>query len=85
MNTLLRAAARILPALVLCVPAAVGQTADPALVTLTHWDNVEWADAATGRPEHDGLTKPGERQMERVAAELQKTEAPLILDGPDGR
>jgi hypothetical protein len=25
------------------------------------------------------------RQMERVAAELQKTEAPLILDGPDGK
>jgi membrane dipeptidase len=25
------------------------------------------------------------RQMERVAAELQKTEPPLILDGPDGK
>ncbi len=25
------------------------------------------------------------RQMERVAAELQKTEPPLVLDGPDGK
>jgi membrane dipeptidase len=25
------------------------------------------------------------RQMERVAAELQKNEAPLVLDGPDGK
>jgi len=30
-------------------------------MTLTHWDNVEWADSATDRPEHDGLTKRGER------------------------
>jgi membrane dipeptidase len=30
-------------------------------LTLTHWDTVEWADAATDRAEHDGLTKFGER------------------------
>jgi membrane dipeptidase len=38
-------------------------------MTLTHWDNVEWADAATDRPEHDGLTKRGEkivREMNRL-------------------
>jgi membrane dipeptidase len=30
-------------------------------MTLTHWDSVEWADAATDRADHDGLTKFGER------------------------
>jgi membrane dipeptidase len=30
-------------------------------LTLTHWDNVEWADSATDRPEHFGLTRRGER------------------------
>jgi membrane dipeptidase len=38
-------------------------------MTLTHWDNVEWADAATDRPEHDGLTMRGEklvREMNRL-------------------
>ncbi len=38
-------------------------------MTLTHWDNVEWADSATDRPEHDGLTKRGEtivREMNRL-------------------
>lgn len=38
-------------------------------MTLTHWDNVEWADSATDRPEHDGLTKCGEkivREMNRL-------------------
>ena len=38
-------------------------------LTLTHWDNVEWADSATDRPEHDGLTKRGEklvREMNRL-------------------
>ena len=29
-------------------------------MTLTHWDNVQWADAATDRIEHDGLTEFGE-------------------------
>ena len=30
-------------------------------MTLTHWDTVKWADAATDRADHDGLTKFGER------------------------
>ncbi|MEE9464355.1 MAG: dipeptidase [Candidatus Neomarinimicrobiota bacterium] len=29
-------------------------------MTITHWDNVDWADAATDLPEHDGLTPFGE-------------------------
>lgn len=38
-------------------------------MTLTHWDNVVWADAATDRTEHDGLTEFGEsvvREMNRL-------------------
>ena len=38
-------------------------------MTLTHWDNVDWADAATDRPEHYGLTEFGEqvvREMNRL-------------------
>ena len=38
-------------------------------MTLTHWDNVRWADAATDRTEHDGLTEFGEsvvREMNRL-------------------
>jgi len=38
-------------------------------MTLTHWDNVQWADAATDRIEHDGLTEFGEsvvREMNRL-------------------
>jgi len=35
-------------------------------MTLTHWDNVEWADSATDRPEHDGLTKRGERLVREM-------------------
>ena len=38
-------------------------------MTLTHWDNVEWADAATDRTEHDGLTGFGEavvREMNQL-------------------
>ena len=38
-------------------------------MTLTHWDNVEWADSATDRTEHDGLTVYGEklvREMNRL-------------------
>jgi membrane dipeptidase len=30
-------------------------------MTLTHWDNLEWADSATDRPEHFGLTDLGRR------------------------
>ncbi len=35
-------------------------------MTLTHWDNVEWADSATDRVEHDGLTKYGERLVREM-------------------
>ena len=38
-------------------------------LTLTHFDNVEWADAATDRADHGGLTKLGEqfvRELNRV-------------------
>ncbi len=38
-------------------------------MTLTHWDNVPWADAATDRTEQDGLTEFGEsvvREMNRL-------------------
>ncbi|MCM2255197.1 MAG: dipeptidase [Vicinamibacteria bacterium] len=38
-------------------------------LTLTHWDNVEWADAATDRAEQDGLDEFGEaviRELNRL-------------------
>ena len=38
-------------------------------LTLTHWDNVDWADAATDRTEHYGLTDLGKqlvREMNRL-------------------
>jgi membrane dipeptidase len=38
-------------------------------LTLTHWDNVEWADSATDRDEHAGLTEFGEsvvRELNRL-------------------
>jgi membrane dipeptidase len=38
-------------------------------MTLTHWDNIDWADAATDRPEHYGLTGFGRqtvREMNRL-------------------
>jgi membrane dipeptidase len=38
-------------------------------MTLTHWDNIDWADAATDRPEHNGLTEFGKqvvREMNRL-------------------
>jgi membrane dipeptidase len=38
-------------------------------MTLTHWDNIDWADAATDRPEHYGLTEFGKqvvREMNRL-------------------
>lgn len=38
-------------------------------LTLTHWDNVEWADAATDRAEQDGLNEFGEavvRELNRL-------------------
>ena len=38
-------------------------------MTLTHWDNIDWADAATDRTEHLGLTELGTklvREMNRL-------------------
>jgi membrane dipeptidase len=38
-------------------------------LTLTHWDNLDWADAATDRPENHGLTALGKqlvREMNRL-------------------
>ena len=38
-------------------------------LTLTHWDTIEWADAATDRNEHEGLTEFGEsvvRELNRL-------------------
>lgn len=38
-------------------------------MTLTHWDNIDWADAATDRPQLYGLTELGEklvREMNRL-------------------
>jgi len=35
-------------------------------MTLTHWDTIEWADAATDRADHDGLTKLGERLVREM-------------------
>lgn len=38
-------------------------------MTLTHWDTIDWADAATDRADHQGLTEFGEavvREMNRL-------------------
>ncbi len=35
-------------------------------LTLTHWDTIGWADAATDRGEHDGLTEFGERVVREL-------------------
>jgi membrane dipeptidase len=35
-------------------------------LTLTHWDNVDWADSATDRPLHFGLTEFGERVVKEL-------------------
>lgn len=35
-------------------------------MTLTHNDTLPWADAATGKPEHDGLTPFGERVVREM-------------------
>jgi membrane dipeptidase len=35
-------------------------------MTLTHWDNIDWADAATDRPEHYGLTEFGRRLVREM-------------------
>jgi membrane dipeptidase len=54
-------------------------------MTLTHWDNVDWADAATDRPEHYGLTEFGERvikEMNRLGmfADLSHVSADTMRD-----
>ena len=35
-------------------------------MTLTHWDNINWADSATDRPEHYGLTEFGKRTVREM-------------------
>jgi membrane dipeptidase len=35
-------------------------------LTLTHWDNINWADAATDRPEHNGLTGYGKQVVREL-------------------
>lgn len=35
-------------------------------MTLTHWDNIDWADSATDRAEHYGLTELGERIVKEM-------------------
>jgi membrane dipeptidase len=35
-------------------------------MTLTHWDNIDWADSATDRPEHYGLTGFGKRVVREM-------------------
>ena len=35
-------------------------------LTLTHWDNVDWADSATDRPLHFGLTEFGKRIVKEL-------------------
>jgi membrane dipeptidase len=35
-------------------------------MTLTHWDNIDWADSATDRPEHYGLTELGDRIVKEM-------------------
>ncbi|MEP7243788.1 MAG: dipeptidase [Gammaproteobacteria bacterium] len=54
-------------------------------LTLTHWDNVDWADAATDRPEHYGLTDLGRqlvREMNRLGmfADLSHVSADTMRD-----
>jgi membrane dipeptidase len=54
-------------------------------LTLTHWDNVEWADAATDRTEHEGLTEFGEsvvRELNRLGifADLSHVSAETMRD-----
>jgi membrane dipeptidase len=54
-------------------------------LTLTHWDNIDWADAATDRPEHHGLTDLGRqlvREMNRLGmfADLSHVSADTMRD-----
>jgi len=54
-------------------------------LTLTHWDNIDWADAATDRAEHHGLTDLGRqlvREMNRLGmfADLSHVSADTMRD-----
>jgi membrane dipeptidase len=54
-------------------------------LTLTHWDNLDWADSATDRPEHFGLTDLGKqlvREMNRLGmfADLSHVSADTMRD-----
>jgi membrane dipeptidase len=54
-------------------------------LTLTHWDNIDWADAATDRAEHYGLTDLGKqlvREMNRLGmfADLSHVSADTMRD-----
>jgi membrane dipeptidase len=54
-------------------------------MTLTHWDNTDWADAATDRPLHYGLTEFGERivkEMNRLGmfADISHVSADTMRD-----
>jgi membrane dipeptidase len=54
-------------------------------LTLTHWDNIDWADAATDRAEHYGLTDLGQqlvREMNRLGmfADLSHVSADTMRD-----
>ena len=57
-------------------------------MTLTHWINVPWADAATAAPEHDGLTPFGGlvvREMNRLGmlVDLSHVSAAVMNDAID--
>lgn len=54
-------------------------------MTLTHWDNIDWADAATDRPQHYGLTELGKRivkEMNRLGmfADISHVSADTMRD-----
>ena len=54
-------------------------------MTLTHWDNIDWADSATDRPEHTGLTEFGEKivkEMNRLGmfADISHVSADTMRD-----
>ena len=54
-------------------------------LTLTHWDNIDWADAATDRTDHQGLTGLGRqlvREMNRLGmfADLSHVSADTMRD-----
>jgi membrane dipeptidase len=57
-------------------------------MTLTHWINVRWADAATAAPEHDGLTPFGllvVKEMNRLGmlVDLSHVSAAVMHDAID--